>query len=93
MSTETPDMQYKVWFQPRDAGEMFEVLVRSPAEGCEVLDVLADYDNFLVAQNIKADDSNCGGIVSWDTTEQEWIDLDEDELASLKPIDNPPRST
>lgn len=67
----------KVWWIPQVPGRPFEVLVDSVKEAALLLDSLARYDIFQLAQKIKPDFSNAGGLVVFD--EEEWIDWEDQE--------------
>lgn len=52
----------RVWWIPQVPGKPFHVEVNSVAEGVKIMDILADYDAFQFANNIKPDYANCGGL-------------------------------
>ena len=54
----------RVWWIPQIGmrGPSFHVPVASPAEAKKILDVLADYDLYQLANRIKPDYSNVGGL-------------------------------
>jgi hypothetical protein len=62
----------KAWHIPQVPMKSFDVIVRSPQEGKFILDVLANYDLFQLANNIKPDYSNAGGLLVYDG--EEWVD-------------------
>lgn len=63
MSEQAPKQgDLRVWWIPQIPGESFLVPVASVAEAKKVMDVLAQYDLFQLAQNIKPDYSNAGGL-------------------------------
>lgn len=83
----------KVWWKPQVPMKSFEFDVSSIEEGRKFLRVLADYDLFQLANRIKPDYSNAGGIVcSHPAIENgDWIDAptDEDEFAEwMKEIED-----
>jgi hypothetical protein len=43
-------------------------------------DAFADYDLFQFENRIKPDYCNTSGIEMWDEDEQEWLELDEDDI-------------
>jgi hypothetical protein len=55
----------RVWWIPQVPMEPFAVPVATVAEGVKVLAVLAEYDRFQLAHNIKPDFSNVGGLERW----------------------------
>jgi hypothetical protein len=52
----------RVWWIPQIPGNAFRVPVASPVEAKKILDVLAQYDLFQLANNIKPDYCNVGGL-------------------------------
>lgn len=52
----------RVWWIPQIPGEPFTVPVKDIVEGVKVLDILASYDLFQLANNIKGDYCNAGGL-------------------------------
>ena len=64
--------QLKVWWIPQVPMKAFEVKVSSVAEGVKIMDVLADYDNFQYANNVKPDYCGAGGLLMMHNGE--WID-------------------
>lgn len=54
----------RVWWIPQIGmrGPGFHVSVASPAEAKKILNVLADYDLYQLANRIKPDYSNVGGL-------------------------------
>ena len=70
----------RVWHIPQVPGKAFLVEVETITEGLKIQDVLAEYDAFQFAENIKPDYSNVSGISRWDERAREWYDLDEDEI-------------
>ena len=79
----------QVWWIPQVPGKPFEVPVQSVQEGVKIMDVLADYDQFQLDNNIKPDYANVGGIRVWceDDGEGEpgWNDWFDEETG----IDDP----
>jgi hypothetical protein len=74
----------KVWWIPQVPGKPFEVLVKSVEEGKLLTRVLADYDLFQLAQHIKPDYSNAGGILRFDPADVNedcdgWTDVGEED--------------
>jgi hypothetical protein len=74
-----------VWHIPQIPGKAFRIPVDSIAEGKKLCDVLADYDAFQLAENIKPDYCNANGVqrrVDDPLDGFEWEDVDlefEDE--------------
>jgi hypothetical protein len=62
----------RVWHVPQVPGKAFYVAVNAPFEGKRVLDILAAYDGFQLAHNIKPDYCNAGGLEVWE--DGEWCD-------------------
>jgi hypothetical protein len=52
----------RVWWIPQIPGKPFHAPVADLLEGKKVLDVLAKYDLFQLAHNIKPDFCNAGGL-------------------------------
>jgi hypothetical protein len=72
--------ELKVWHIPQvPMDEAFEVPVQSPEEAILVMNALAHYDLFQLANNIKPDFSNAQGLVEWSEEEKEWLDWFDDE--------------
>lgn len=72
-----------VWHIPQLPGKPFRVPVASVAEGRKLCDVLADYDAFQFAENIKPDYCNVNGIQRWEDDGDgghDWFDVEEDEV-------------
>lgn len=55
----------QVWWVPQVPMAEFSVEVASVEEGVKLLDVLAMYDLFQLAHNIKPDFANTGGLRRW----------------------------
>jgi len=66
------DGDLQVWWIPQVPGTPFIFDVGSVEEGAKILTVLADYDLFQLAQDIKPDYSNSGGLCMWE--DGEWTD-------------------
>lgn len=72
--------KFRVWWIPQIPGEPFHVEVSSVEEGVKIMDVLAQYDLFQLAQNIKPDYSNTGGLEVFDADDRtdgndgSWVD-------------------
>jgi hypothetical protein len=70
----------RVWWIPQVPMNSFFVEVASLEEGVKILDVLAQYDMFQYASNIKPDYSNAGGLQvfdpndDYDSPEGSWVD-------------------
>lgn len=52
----------RVWWIPQIPGKPWHYYVDSIPEGALLLDALADYDAFLLANNHRVDYSNAGGL-------------------------------
>lgn len=73
----------RVWHVPQIPCPAFRVPVATVAEGRKLLDVLADYDAFQLAERIKPDYSNVNGIERYEDDGAgtlDWFDVDDDEL-------------
>jgi hypothetical protein len=70
----------RVWWIPQVPGKAFRVPVESPAQAAFLLSTLADYDLFQLANNIKPDFCNAGGLECFsqagDDQWCEWYDVD-----------------
>ena len=58
--------QLRVWWIPQVPGKPFLVSVDSVAEGVQIMDTLARYDQFQLENRIKSDYCNAGGLEMWD---------------------------
>lgn len=67
----------KVWWIPQVPGKPYEVPVPDIKSACIVLDALTFYDWFQLANNIKPDFSNAGGLCIFDG--EEWNDWEDDD--------------
>lgn len=67
-----------VWHIPQvPMNNPFWVSVATPQEGKRVMDILAEYDLYQLANNIKSDYSNASGLCVYE--DGEWVDwLNED---------------
>lgn len=74
------DAKFKAWYIPQIPGEAFEVEVDSPAEGFKILDIISRFSLFEFENRVKPDYADAGGVVEWDESEQDWWDVDEDEM-------------
>ncbi len=79
MSMKTTTGLFKVWHIPQVPGKAFEVVVDSLYEAIRLQTVLADYDYFQFAQNIKPDYSNASGIMTREDGEWTEYHFEEDE--------------
>jgi hypothetical protein len=70
---------YRVWHIPQIPGTPFTVDASDLDAARLLLDTLARYDQFQLDQRIKPDYSNMGGILVWNSDEQNYEDLDDDE--------------
>jgi hypothetical protein len=70
-----------VWWIPQVPGEPFRWPVKTPKEGKLLLDCLAQYDLFQLANRIKPDFSNAGGLNVWiDGEWEEWEDEEGNDI-------------
>lgn len=72
--------RFRVWWIPQIPMPAFYYDVPDLAYGYTMLDVLAKYDLFQFENNVKGDYANTGGVQRWDPVEDEWEEVDEDEL-------------
>jgi len=67
----------QVWWIPQVPGKPFQVRVQTPAEAKKLLETLAMYDLFQLAERVKGDYANAGGLSVFE--DGEWVDwYDED---------------
>lgn len=66
----------RVWWIPQIPGTPFFVQVASPEEAKKVLNILAFYDLFQLANRIKPDYSNVGGLCVFDPADIQDGDVD-----------------
>lgn len=65
----------RVWWIPQVPGKPFHVEVHTPEQARKILDTLAKYDLFQLANHIKPDFSNAGGLEVFEDDEWcEWYD-------------------
>ena len=72
----------RVWWIPQVPGQPFYVEVETVNEASKIITVLQDYDAFQLAQNIKPDYSNAGGLevlVEEPNDWEEWYSKTTDE--------------
>lgn len=67
----------RVWWVPQIPGEAFEWPVADLAQASSLLDVLAAYDDFQLAERVKGDYSNTGGLLIFQGGE--WVDWESDD--------------
>lgn len=73
-------MKLRVWWIPQVPMKAFHVDVETVQEGAKILNVLADYDQFQLDNNIKPDYCNSGGLMMLDPDDKEdgpfgsWVD-------------------
>jgi len=72
--------KFKVWHIPQVPMQAFEAKTDSLAVAKTVMDQLALYDLFQFENNVKPDYCNAQGISEWNEEEQEWWDVDAEEL-------------
>lgn len=74
----------RVWWKPQvPMDQSFFAEVTTITEALRLYDTLANYDLFQLANRIKPDYSNAGGIQTWDKEHGEWEDCDDDELREV----------
>jgi hypothetical protein len=71
----------RVWWIPQIPGRMFLVDVPDMPTATLLVDVLGRYDLFQLEERIKPDFCNTGGIEQWDSEEDEWLSIEEDDDA------------
>ena len=82
----------RVWWIPQVPGKPFHVPVDSVHEGVKVMDILANYDAFQLAQNIKPDYCNAGGLMMFDPEDStdgpdgSWCDWYDEETGEDDPL-------
>lgn len=77
--TETPQPEkgeLRIWWIPQILGKPFRVRVASLEEAKKMLNVLAFYDLFQLANRIKRDYSNIGGLECYDPADIENGDVE-----------------
>lgn len=74
----------RVCWVPQVPGEAFYVRVGSLMEAKKLIQVLAEYDQFQLANNIKPDYCNAGGLSVFEDGEWcDWTNADGDDIDSL----------
>lgn len=85
-------MKMKVWWIPQVPMSPFEVEVCGVSEGVKIMEVLAEYDAFQFANNIKPDYCNMGGLSVFDPDDKEdgpdgsWISWFDEETGEDDPV-------
>lgn len=72
----------RVWWIPQVPMSAFTVPVESAEQGHWLCNVLADYDQFQLDNNIKPEYFNAGGVNRYEDNGDggfDWYDLDEDD--------------
>lgn len=89
MSTDTPQEQdLRIWWIPQvGMAETFIQPVASIPEAKRVLHILAEYDLFQLAQNIKPDYCNAGGLGVYENGE--WVDWESADGLTIDDIELP----
>lgn len=86
----------RVWWIPQIPGKPFLVPVKSPKEGLKVLNILGEYDQFQLDNNIKPDYCNAGGLSMFDSKDDhdgpngswsDWYDDDGNDIESFELVD------
>lgn len=88
-------MKLRVWWVPQFVARipMFYVAINSLAEGVQILNVLADYDQFQLDNKIKPDYCNEGGIEMFDpdydedSPEGSWVNWCDEETGEDDPVE------
>lgn len=75
----------RVWWIPQVPMTPFRVPVASVEEGVKIMDVLALYDLFQLAHNIKPDYSNAGGLDVWNEADRDWESWEDEETGEDDP--------
>jgi hypothetical protein len=75
----------RVWWIPQVPGKPFYVRVPDIGAAKLLLEALADYDMFQLANNVKPDYSNAGGLEVFDGGE--WSDWEDEEGQSIHEIE------
>jgi len=74
----------RVWWIPQVPMKPFYVSVGTTEEAVKILDTLAKYDLFQLANNIKPDYSNAGGLqVKVDGEWEEWEDEEGNDIDNV----------
>lgn len=77
--------QLRVWHIPQIPGKAFRVEVASIEQAVLVLNAIAAYDVFQLANNIKPDYANAQGLEVFEKGEWvEWNDEDGDDINAYK---------
>ena len=71
----------RVWWIPQVPMNPFYIPVRTTEEAVKILDTLAKYDLFQLANNIKPDYSNAGGLEVFE--DGEWCEWCDEEGADI----------
>ena len=75
----------RVWWKPQiPMNKSFYVDVKTPEEAKKILDTLAEYDLFQLAENIKPDFSNAGGLEEYDNGWNEWYSEEGEDIDEVK---------
>jgi hypothetical protein len=75
------DYKLRVWHIPQVPGTPFYWPVSTPDEARNILALLAEYDAFQYAQNVKPDYSNASGLELFEDGEWgEWWDDDGNSI-------------
>ena len=74
----------RVWWIPQVPGKPFYVPVNNFIEGRKVLDILAEYDQFLLENMVRPDYSNAGGLEVFNDGEwTDWYDDDDNDIDNI----------
>ncbi|MGG6262944.1 hypothetical protein ACQ4M3_24285 [Leptolyngbya sp. AN03gr2] len=84
----TPESQpqLKIWHIPQVPMPAFEWHVANLLEAKQLLQVLAEYDQWLEREGLKPDYSNAAGLLYWEPTSEEWLDWTNDWDLSIDEI-------
>lgn len=67
----------RIWWIPQIPGKGFEWAIPDLKTASLMLDVLAAYDDFQFAENVKGDYCNMGGLQVFQ--DGEWVDWEDDD--------------
>jgi hypothetical protein len=91
VATKEVGMKLRVWWVPQVPMKAYYVDVSSVEEGVKIIDALAKYDLFQLANNIKPDYCNAGGLQMFDEEDKEdgpegsWVDWCDYETGECDP--------
>lgn len=78
------DGSLRVWWIPQVPGKPFHWPVENIKQARVLLDVLASYDDFQFAENVKGDYANAGGLEVYEDGEwHEWFNDEGDGIDEI----------